>query len=187
MSEYTQYFIVKSSSELEVKQKMNKAKILSIIDSDKKMYWFTDEYKNKNASNWIVVSAPADSGFKNGEFYYKDKFEDISKIFEIVIFFFEEENASDWRIHLKHDKGILFKEFYAGKDIPFTETEKQIMEEVFEKEFKHLERFLKPGKSADFLNFNGISYMEMNNQNQLGITNDNENYSFLASELGDGI
>ena len=38
MSEYTKYFIVKSSSEKTVKQKLNDAKINSIVDSDKEKY-----------------------------------------------------------------------------------------------------------------------------------------------------
>jgi len=211
MSEYTQYFILKSSLELEVKQKLNKAKIISVIDSDKERFGFTEKYNNTDGLDWIIVSAPADSGFvykesfkpedeliekgskgsnqmieelsKHKEFYCKNKFEDICKIFKIVIFFFEEENASDWSMHVKYDSGILFKKFYAGKNALFTEEEKHAMEQVFEKDFSSLQPFLAPGKSNDFLNFNGISYQHMNNQDLIELDSVDGKYSFLVSEL----
>lgn len=70
MSEYTKYFIVKSSSEVEVQQKLNDAKIQSLVDPDKERYWFMDQYKNENKRlNWVAVNAPADSGFENRNFY----------------------------------------------------------------------------------------------------------------------
>ena len=182
MSEYTKYFIIKSSSENEVKQKLNDAKIHSIVDSDKERYWFMDEYKHKDL-NWIVVDAPPDSGFEDGSFYYRDKFEELSKIFNTVIFFFEEENANEWQIQIKNNAVLFSKDFYNGKLIEFTEREKFIIADVFECEFNTIERFLKPGKSANFLNFNGIPYMQMNNQDHSTHEIINGNYSILSSEL----
>ena len=57
------------------------------------------------------------------------------------------------------------------------------MTDVFECEFTNIEPFLKSGASQDFLNFNGIPYMQMNNQDHSIREIINENYSILASDL----
>jgi len=46
MSEYTQYFAVKSSSETTVQEVLSKAQIVSIVDADKERFFFSKEYKN---------------------------------------------------------------------------------------------------------------------------------------------
>ena len=184
MSEYTNYLIIKSSSENEVKRKLNDAKIRSLVSIDKDGYWFLDKYKDKANSNWVSVSAPADSGFKDGKFYHRDKFQDVCKLFNTVIWFFEEENAKDWSINLKHNDRTLSKKLYSDKNVQFTNTEKLIMEDVFENQFSSFEAFLRPESAADFLNFNGIPYEQMNDQNQMGVDDtENGNYAILTSEI----
>ncbi|MFV0407890.1 MAG: hypothetical protein ACK5LN_13900 [Propioniciclava sp.] len=44
MSEYTKYFAVKASSEREVQDRLNKAKIKSVVDADKTDYWFSTDF-----------------------------------------------------------------------------------------------------------------------------------------------
>lgn len=124
-------------------------------------------------------------GLKIVIFINRDKFEDLCKIFNTVIYFFEEENAIDWHIKIKNNNELFSKDFYNGKTIEFTSEEKAIMVDAFECDFNTLEQLLKPGKSADFLNFNGIPFMEMNNQDHTNHEITNGNYSILVSELKD--
>jgi len=76
MSEYIKYFIVKSDSENEVKEKLNKSKIISIVDSGMNEFYFLEKYKKVPKSNWVTVHAPALSGFKTPglvqSFYYRN-------------------------------------------------------------------------------------------------------------------
>ncbi len=184
MSEYTQYFIVKAASENNVKQHLNEAKIASIVDPDKEKYWFEDAHKKQNTPNWIVVTAPPESGTIDGQYCYENKFNAICTIFETVILFFEEENASDWSLDIYCKGTLLSKKHYSGKNIDYTSSEKIIMEDVFEIEFDKMAPLLGPGKSAPFLNTIGIPYMQMNDQDNCSIETTATNYSFLASELG---
>ncbi len=180
MSEYTKYFIVKSNSENEVKEKLNKSKIISIVDSCREKHWFSDGFKIPEKCNWFPIFAPAISGFKTAglvqSFYYQDRFEELKELFE-------EENAIDWKIDLKFKDKLMSKEFYSEQKIEFNNEEKQLLEEIFNAKFIELESLLKPGLSMEFLNFNGIPYMQMGDQDKTSINAKGENYSFLASEI----
>ncbi|MGB4775248.1 MAG: hypothetical protein WBP45_08750 [Daejeonella sp.] len=184
MSEYTKYFAIKSSSEQEVKNKLNVSKIISIVDADIADYWFLDEYKRNGDYSWVVVSAPAISGFDhNSQFYYTHQFDNLKGIFDDFIFFFQEEDRINWSIKLKSNNNIIEKIFYSDDMISFNDEEKDIFSKCFDKKFIDLEQFLLPGKSAEFLNYIGIPYMEMNDQDKLQTTIiKRENYSILASE-----
>ena len=183
MSEYTQYFIVKEDSEADVKKRLNNSKTTSIVDSDKDKYWFFDIYKNQTTPNWIVVTAPPESGTIDGQYKYENKFSTMCNIFETVVLFFEEENGSDWKLDIFFKGTLLSKNIYAEKIVAFTPIEKQLMESVFETEFIEMAPFLIPGKSVYFLNAMGIPYMQMNDQDYCNIEPTDTNYSFLASEL----
>jgi len=55
----------------------------------------------------------------------------------------------------------------------------------FDKRFEDLQAFLQPGKAADFLNYVGIPYMEMNDQDKLSPQLFGDKFSLLADELTD--
>jgi len=180
MSEYTKYFIIKSVSGNEIKEKSNRSKIASIVHSAKEKYRFSDKFKIQEKSKWFPVSAPAISGFKTPgsieSFFYQDRFDELKRLFE--------ENSIDWEVNLKFGEKSISKKIYSEKKIKFNNEEKQILEEMFNSKFSELEPFLKPGKSMGFLNSSGIAYMQMPDQdrNSGNIVN-GENYSFLASEI----
>lgn len=185
MSEYTNYFAVKSSSEQEVQNKLSVKKIKSVIDADKTDYWFTTNYTRNGIYNWVVVSAPANSGFDNGQFFHCDRFDEIGAVFDTLILFFQEEDFTNWNLKVKVNNTIVEKQFISDKETVFSESEKNLFSTCFDKNFIDLQAFLQAGKSADFLNFVGIPYMEMNDQDKLPIQMFGDKYSLLADELTD--
>lgn len=187
MSEYTKYFIVKSSSEEEVKQQLHKAKIISIVDADTVDYWFNEKYKRNGTYNWVVVSAPATMKGPDGEYKYENQFEKLQQIFDTVIFFFQEEDGSQWFLNIKTADHVIFKEFEQDKNTLFTDLEKQVISTCFNHLFEILMPLLQPGKAHEFLNFVGIPYMEMNDQDLVPANSKffDNSYSILANEFDD--
>lgn len=185
MSEYTNYFVVKSSSEQEVQNKLNNAKIKSVVDADKTDYWFSANYTRNGVYHWVVVSAPANSGFDNGHFIYNDQFDKIANVFNTLILFFQEEDFSNWKIKVKTGNTIVEKQFEENKETVFSENEEKLFSQCFDDDFLNLKPLLQAGKSADFLNFVGIPYMEMNDQDKIPAQMLGNQYALLADELID--
>lgn len=185
MSEYTKYFAVKSSSEQDVQSKLNSNKIKSVVDADKADYFFSEDCKRNGVWNWVVVSAPANSGFSNGQFFYSDQFDQIGNIFSTYIFFYQDQDFTSWRLKIKIDNTIIEKQFKTGTESLFSENEKVMFATCFDKSFKELEPFLLAGKAAAFLNSVGIPYMEMNDQDLLPDQMFTEKYSIFVDEIVD--
>lgn len=183
MSGYTNYYIVQATSETEVQVVLEDARIKSLIDADKDDYWFTERYKRNGNYNWIVVAAPANSGFKDGMFFYETQFDKISQYFKIVAHFFQEEHMGVWRIEIAAN-GIQCKIVNEpGSETKVTENDKLFLSQCFGKNFSDLAPFLKSGSSADFLNFIGIPYMEMTDQDKLPMELFLNRYSLLESDI----
>ncbi len=185
MSEYTNYFAVKSSSEQEVQNKLSAKKIKSVVDADKTDYWFAANYKRNGIYNWVVVSAPANSGFYNGEFFHSNQFDEIGNVFDTLILFFQDEDLTNWNLKAKIDNTIVEKLFASDKETMFSENEKKLFSKCFDRDFNNFNPFFHAGKGAEFLNFVGIPYMEMNDQDKLPIQMFGDKYSLLADELTD--
>ncbi len=185
MSKYTNYFVVKCSSEQEVQRKLDIAKIRSVVDADKTDYWFSTNYVRNGTYNWVAVSAPANSGFENGLFFYSDQFDKIGAIFETFLHFFQEEDLTNWNIKVKVENSIILKHFTTDKETVFSNNEKVLFSKCFDKVFTDFEPFLQAGKSSDFLNFVGIPYMEIHDQDKLPIQMFGDKYSLLADEVID--
>lgn len=183
MSEYTNYFAVKATSEKEVQVKLDAAKVRSVVDADKDDYWVNPIYQRKGAYQWVTVSAPANSGFENSNFFYENQFEKISTVFQTLIHYFQAEDMESWSIKVKHKYVVVEKLFSLGNHPIFTEDEKLLFSQCFDKDFFVLNKFLQASKGAEFLNFVGIPYMEMNDQDQIEIHTFNDRYSLLANEL----
>jgi hypothetical protein len=183
MSEYTNYFVVKSNSENDVKKKLNNAKINSIISVDTKDYCFTKNYKRNGKYNWIVVTAPPESGVdENGDFFFQDQFDNFETLFDTFILYHQDENFSDWSLKLKLEDTIIEKNFNTGTEIIFSDKERDLFTKCFDKEFTEIKEMLAKG-SGIFLNYVGIPYMEMNDQNIVRLEKFENNYSVLDSEL----
>ena len=185
MSEYTNYFAVKSSSEQDVLNKLTVARIKSVVDADKTDFWFSSGYIRNGIYNWVTVSASANSGFDNGQFFYKDQFDNIGNLFDILVLFFQEEDLTNWNMKVKIENSIIEKQFVSDKETVFSENEKAHYSRCFDREFTSLKPLLQAGKSAGFLNFVGIPYMEMNDQDKLSPQLFNDKYSLLSDELND--
>lgn len=185
MSEYTNYFAVKSSTEQEVQNKLSLKKIKSVVDADKTDYFFSTNYLRNGVYNWVVVSAPANSGFDNGHFFHCDQFDEIGAVFDTFILFFQEEDFTNWNLKVKVNNTIIEKQFISDEETLFSESEKNLFSMCFDKNFIDLQPFLQAGKGADFLNFVGIPYMEMNDQDKLPTQMFGDKYSLLADELID--
>lgn len=185
MSEYTRYFAVKSSSEGEVQNKLRLKKVKSVVDADRTDFWFAANDTRNGIYNWVVVSAPADAGFDNDQFYYRDQFEVIGDVFETMLLFFQAEDFADWRLKIKVNNTIVEKKFSSDEETVFGEADKNIFTLCFDKRFEDFQAFLQPGKAADFLNYVGIPYMEMNDQDKLSPQLFGDKFSLLADELTD--
>lgn len=185
MSEYTNYFAVRSADEQEVQRRLNAAQIRSVVDADKTGFWFSPPFKRSGDYNWVVVSAPANSGFENEIFFYRDQFEEIGHIFDTLIHFFQEEDMTRWTLKLKTGKTVIEKQFTPAEEIAFTENETALFSACFDKSFRDIQPFLQPGKAADFLNAVGIPYMEMNDQDKLPDQLFGDRYALLAGEITD--
>ncbi|MGR8930780.1 MAG: hypothetical protein ACU836_09080 [Gammaproteobacteria bacterium] len=191
MSEYTQYFAVRASSGRSVKDKLQAAKVLSLVDDDSDDYGFLPEYKRHGNIQWVAVLAPA-----LWEPTYRSRLEDIRRIFESGILFFQEENCRDWSLSLWHNGDAIEKKFYdyeegyeddeEYEEIHFSDAEKRLISNLFHKDFGELEPLMQPGNAERFLNFVGIPYMELNDQNQVrsGIAKEGE-YSILVEDISD--
>lgn len=187
MSEYTNYYIIKSSSQSEVQKRLNEAKIHSILSTKWADHWCTEAYKDEVHSKWVLVTAPADRGFKQGSYFHDDKFQDLCKLFGTVIWFFEEENTWGWSIEIKHGTELLSKKLHPDKKIRFSSEEQRIMEKVFDKPFARLFRYLKPRTGGDFLSSNGIMYIQMNDQDHVELNETiNGNYAIFDYDLPPG-
>jgi len=187
MSEYTQYFAVKSSSEITVQEILNKAQIVSIVDADKDRFFFSKEYKKAEGYDWVSISCPASKGYDiNSNYTYTHQADNLKGIFDELIYFFQEENMIDWLIELKYFDKVIKKRIYSNEEILFSDSEKEIFSKCFNKSFNDLESLLLPKKGPDFLNFIGIPYMELNDQDLIreSIAKDNK-YAFLPNELLD--
>jgi len=185
MSEYTNYFAIKSSSEKKVQNKLSVKKIKSVVDADLNDFWFSPNYKRNGIYNWVVVSAPANSGFDNDQFFYNDQFNEMGAIFDTLILFFQEENFTNWRMKVKIENTIIEKKFVSNEETMFSENEKELFFKCFNQNFVDLLPFLKAGKGAEFLNFVGIPYIEMNDQNKISTQIFDKQYALLASEISD--
>lgn len=184
MSEYTKYFAVKSNSEKDVREKLNQANILSIVNADKDDYWFTDDTKRNGIYQWVTVDAPANSGFKNGEFFYEERFDDLGKLFDVFLLFFQEEDLVDWSLDIKCLEYKKTIKVYRDEKIDLSNKDIEFLENVFDKKWSELKPFLTPEMGMEFLNFVGIPYMEMDDQDKVDesiVAGDT--YSILASEL----
>jgi hypothetical protein len=179
MSEYTNYFAVKADSKQFVKCKLNEAKILSIINADESDFWFADEYKRNGKIQWVTVEAPAIFIDE-----YKDRFNDLKSLFANLMWFFQEENGRDWRALIYSNNTEISITVYENEVVSFTDTEMTVISSLFSKDFTEIKPLLYPGKGSEFLNFVGVPYMEMSDQNQIpeSIIRDNQ-YSFLVDEL----
>lgn len=102
-----------------------------------------------------------------------------------LFFFFQEEDFTNWNLKVKVNNAIFEKQFISDKETVFSESEKNLFSMCFDKNFIDLQAFLQAGKGADFLNFVGIPYMEMNDQDILPTQMFGDKYSLLADELTD--
>ena len=185
MSEYTQYFAVKSSSETTVQEVLSKAQIVSIVDADKERFFFSKKYKNSEGYDWVSISCPASKSYDiNSNYTYTHQADNLKGIFGELIYFFQEENMIDWLIELKYFDQVIKKRIYSNEEIHFSDSEKEIFSKCLNKSFNDLESLLLPKKGSDFLNFVGIPYLELNDKDLIpqGIANDGK-YAFLPNEL----
>lgn len=191
MSENTNYFAVKSTSAEAVQKKLNAAKILSIVDEDNDGYWFSTQYP-KIFHKWIIVTAPPQIDAEVKEITIQDISDGIHETnrkikenFETTVHFIQPGNSAEWEISIKSGKKEVEKYFSPEEETIFTEDEKNIFSQCFEKDFLEMENLLKPGLGADFLNSVGIPFMEMNDQNKVQIEAINEQYSFFSNQISD--
>ncbi len=184
MSEYTKYFAVKSSSSKEVRGKLNQSKILSIVDDDSDDYFFEKKYKRNGLIAWVAVTAPPVSGSDTfGNYFQTDQFENFEKLFEEYVLFFQEEDAVDWILKVKSGDNVIEKSFEEAHKTEFSDKDKGVFSKCFERPFGEMEKLLIAGKAADFLNFVGIPYLEMNDQDKCWLEASGEKYSFYAEEI----
>ena len=184
MSEYTKYFAVKGNSEQIVRDKLNQSKIVSIVDADVSDFWFDEKYKRNGKYNWVVVSAPATTGFSNGVFTYQNKFDALCEIFDDFILFFQDQNFTDWSIEVYSKKERFLVEIYQGKKLEISDKQIKILENLFNKSWSDIKPLLKIKQSYEFLNFVGIPYFEMNDQDQVpSSVVQGERFSVLGSEV----
>lgn len=185
MSEYTKYFVVKAASEDEVHTKLENAKIRSIVDADLQGLGFAEDY-TRDEVNWVVVSAPGESRFEDGQFDYSDQFDKLKKLFPCFILFFEEENGIDWMLSIHYKGQVIEKLFYMDRDFEFTEEERHFFEKVFDAEFDLLEPNLLPNGGLDFLNMVGIPYFQRNDQDDIPMDMfDDLGFSLLVDQISD--
>lgn len=183
MSEHTNYYIVQATSESEVQVMLENARLRSLIDADKEDYWFMEQYKRNGSYNWVVVAAPADSGFRDGTFFYEPQFDRMAQLFKIVVHFFQETHAGAWKITIAAN-GMQCKVVNEpGKEAQLTEGDKLFLAQCFGKCFTELSPFLRAGKSWDFLNSIGIPYMEMTDQDKLPTEFFINRYSLLECDI----
>ena len=183
MSEYTRYFVVKSSSEEEVQSALNAARINSVVDADKNDYWFSPEYKRSGSHDWVVVAAPADSGFQDNRYVHEDQFNRMAAVFQTLILFFQEEDMTNWSLKLKAAGTVVEKQFHSNKTVEFSEAEKSLFAGCFGRSFDEMRPLLKAGKASDFLNSVGIPYMEMSDQDKIPASLFKNKHSLLAAEI----
>jgi hypothetical protein len=170
MSEYTNYFIVKSSSEEEVRNELNSKEIVSVVNADQSDFWFADKYKRGGKYKWVTITTPG-------------SLQQLKAIFDTVVLFFQDENFMDWRITLTDGNEFIEKVFTSTVITEFSDNDKMVLSSCFEKPFDEIESFLQSGKAAEFLNLVGIPYMEMNDQSLLSLQITDGQYSFLSEEL----
>lgn len=164
---------MKSSSAIAVCETLNDARIKSIVDGE-------------GASSWVTVTAPADSGFRDGQFYYQDRFERLADIFPIMLHFFQEEDMRRWRLKLKCGEAIIEKSFDDDDAGGFTGAEMAVFEEAFGRDFAAMAPLLRVGKAADFLSSVGIPYFEMLDQDHSArLEFPGGRYAILSEDLVD--
>ena len=191
MSENTNYFAVKSSSAIEVQRKLNAAKVLSVVDEDVHGYWFSAKYP-KTGNKWVVVTAPSQLNVVDGEVSTTDIYnaiQDVSTrvrgIFNTVVHFQQAGNSSDWRLKINCGDRVAEKYFSLDEENVFAEADKIVFTKCFDKNFMEMETLLQSGTGADFLNFVGIPYMEMNDQNKVNLKSLNNQYSVFLEQIFD--
>jgi hypothetical protein len=106
MSEYTRYFAVKAAPAEEIRDILRAHQIVSIVNVEAPV--------NDPPYQWIVVCAPADSGLRNGEFYYESQWPRVARLFSTVLCFWMDESQVDWRLTTSHDGEIACYEFCAA-------------------------------------------------------------------------
>ncbi|MCC6338336.1 MAG: hypothetical protein IT380_30620 [Myxococcales bacterium] len=169
MSEYTRYFAVKSSSAIAVRDVLERAQIKSVVDAAEDGFGFWGRYARERGTPyaWVVVTAPADSGFlEDGQFYHHDRFDHVAELFPVVISFFQEEDMRGWSLKIKTAETVTEWSFYDETSGDLSTADRTVFEEVFERAFEVLAPLLRPRKSSGFLNSVGIAYFEMLDQDK---------------------
>lgn len=173
MSEYTNYYIVRSSDKHIVKSKLNEAKIHSVLDADESQSWFSDNFKSNKPHQWVVVGCPGSV-----------QSEDLLKVFDEVFEFYEDEDRKRWFLFL-FDNDISLKLFFEEEKFDFTEQNKKALSRFLNKDFNELQPYLQCGKGGDFLNFMGIPSIQMFDQGLLRDCYFDTEYSVFSEDFDD--
>lgn len=185
MSEYTDYYAVRSSNKFDVQKKLNEAKIYSIVDADEDQYWFMDEFKTNKPYEWVIIHCINNISIP-GNFMDIDH-KKLSRTFESYLHFFEDEDRKRWELTIYFNESYTELSFNDDKEYSFSDEEKKTLSNFFGKEFDQLKPYLKYGKGGEFLNASGVPNFEMYDQNLLykDSFEFGDGYCLLADDLED--
>jgi len=129
VSEYTNYFAIKTDKIETVIDRLKKAKIMCFVDTAE---YLEDHPVKYDGGIWVVVTVYAEMQWSDGNYYFDFKLEEISEMFEKVVSLYEHEDANTWeiKVYLKSHK-IFESLFKYKKHISFPKTQLNLFSQCY--------------------------------------------------------
>jgi len=178
LSEHTKYFAVEGVSPADIRETLRANRVVSIVENQPP--------DDDAAYRWVVVSAPAASGFTDGQFHYASQWPTLIALFERLLFFWMDEGQAGWRLTTADRGRVAEYEFPA--DVSSCPSREQIarLAEFCDVPSESLRPTLAADKAWEFCRAIGLPYLEMLDQDHsCGPDYRERGYSFLSSEISD--
>ncbi len=167
MSEYTRYFAVHGLTPQAAKARLIERSIHAVVD-------------DTESGTWVVVSAPARSGFHDGQFVYDDRWAEMRRAFSKVCFFWVDEGQRGWSVRFARDGAESVFES-TGDEVDAADVER--LGDYFEVPAARLRPVAAASLAHAFCACVGLPYQEMNDQNHCDFVLRDARVAVLASEL----